>query len=98
MTLWFTDRIPVMKYISHRFIMPKGPTLHSYGRQRTETFGRLYCRGSNCPDYADENFWWDGKDMKDTSVSAGVYFRVVKTTLDSKLTPVFLQGSVIVFR
>ena len=36
--------------------------------------------------------------MKDTSVSAGVYFRVVKATLDSKLPPVFLQGSVTVFR
>lgn len=57
-----------------------------------------HCKGDNCPDYADETFWWNGKDTKGSDVSAGVYFWVVKATFDSSLPPLTTQGSVTVFR
>ena len=56
------------------------------------------CKGEYCPDYADDAFWWNGKDLKGSYVSAGVYFWIVKATLDSTMPPVTLQGSVTVFR
>ena len=59
---------------------------------------RQHCAGGSCPDYADEAFWWDGRDMRGTPVSAGVYFWVAKATFDSGLPPLTLQGSVTVFR
>ncbi len=59
---------------------------------------RQSCKGMNCPDYSDEAFWWDGRDMKGRPVSSGVYFWVVKATYDIMRPPLSMQGSVTVFR
>ena len=42
---------------------------------------RQSCKGGSCPDYADDDFWWDGCNRDGKTVSAGVYFWVVKATL-----------------
>lgn len=60
---------------------------------------RQKCEGGNCPDYGDEDFWWDGNNNHGKPVSAGVYFWVVKATLDHKYPPpLLLNGSVTVIR
>ena len=59
---------------------------------------RQSCKGGICPDYADDDFWWDGCNRDGKTVSAGVYFWVAKATFDSLLPPLTMQGSVTVFR
>lgn len=51
-----------------------------------------------CPDYNDENFWWNGKNSTGKDVSEGVYFWVLKATPLSKTQEIILNGSVTLVR
>ena len=60
---------------------------------------RQCCNEGECPPYHDNSFWWDGKDMQGHPLSAGIYFYVVKATYsNSRLTPLYLNGSITLFR
>ena len=56
------------------------------------------CKGSNCPNYEDEKFWWDGTNSTGDNVSEGVYYWVVSATPKSKTKDFILNGSVTIVR
>ena len=56
------------------------------------------CKGANCPNYNDENFWWDGTNSVGQNVSEGVYYWVVSAMPKSKVTNFILNGSVTIVR
>jgi gliding motility-associated-like protein len=56
------------------------------------------CGGNNCPDYNNENFWWDGKIQNGKDASEGVYYWVVTALPKSQKTTFILHGSVSLFR
>lgn len=56
------------------------------------------CKDPNCPNYEDENFWWDGKNKYGQDVSEGVYYWVVSATPKSQTNMFILNGSVTIVR
>ena len=51
-----------------------------------------------CPDYNDENFWWNGKNATGKELSEGVYFWVFKAKPLSNTSDIILNGSVTLVR
>ena len=51
-----------------------------------------------CPDYSQEDFWWNGKTAIGADASAGVYFWVVSAMPKSGIGEIILQGSVTLVR
>ena len=56
------------------------------------------CSGDNCPDYNNNNFWWDGKMKNGKEASEGVYYWVVSAKPKSQTTTFILNGSVSLMR
>lgn len=56
------------------------------------------CKDPNCPDYNDENFWWDGTNNSGENVSDGVYYWVVSAVPKSRINQFILNGSVTIVR
>jgi PKD repeat protein len=57
-----------------------------------------YCNEPNCPDYLNDDFWWDGTNKHGNDVSDGVYFWVVQASPLSEIPPFIQNGSVTVVR
>ena len=51
-----------------------------------------------CPDYSQEDFWWNGKTAIGADASEGVYFWVVSATPKSGTGDIVLHGSVTLVR
>ena len=56
------------------------------------------CESPNCPNYEDENFWWDGKNKQGNDVPDGVYYWVVYAKPESEKGDMILNGSITVVR
>ncbi len=54
--------------------------------------------GAACPNYDDENFWWNGRTSQGAEASEGVYFWVVKAKPLSGMDDILLHGSVTLLR
>ncbi len=68
-----------------------------YTRWGTKVWQRN-CKDPNCPNYEDENFWWNGKNKSGQDVSEGVYYWVVSATPKSQTNMFILNGSVTIVR
>ncbi|MDD2622245.1 MAG: PKD domain-containing protein [Bacteroidales bacterium] len=56
------------------------------------------CEAPNCPDYQNENFWWDGKNKQGKDVPDGVYYWVVYAKPESEKGDIILNGSITLVR
>ena len=56
------------------------------------------CEAPNCPDYENENFWWDGKNKQGNDVPDGVYYWVVYAKPESEKGDIILNGSITIVR
>ena len=56
------------------------------------------CESPNCPNYDDENFWWNGKNKQGNDVPDGVYYWVVYAKPESEKGDMILNGSITVVR
>jgi PKD repeat protein len=56
------------------------------------------CESPNCPNYDDENFWWDGKNNNGNNVPDGVYYWVVYARPESEKGDIIINGSVTIVR
>ncbi len=55
------------------------------------------CQSPECPNYQEDNFWWDGTNSQGKMVSDGVYYWVLTAIYESpQLPPLHKEGTVTV--
>jgi len=55
------------------------------------------CTDPNCPEYENQEFWWDGKNKQGKAVADGVYYWVVYAEPLSESKPIIKNGSITIF-